>query len=554
MLTGKPAFPGEKPMEIFDAVRRGRPPALSGVPGIEAVDRIIRRSLARRPEDRFPSAAAMADALKGTRLDPAASGVREVRALARLIVLPFRSARPDPDLDFLGPALAEAVSAGLTGLSGLVVRSPRLAASLANVDDLPRLAAEADVDAALVGRLLASGDRVRLSAQLVEVPGGTVLAPVTAEASRSNLFELQDELTRQVVEALRLPLTQRERQRIESETPPAPEAYEHYLKGAALAVHTGSMREMGRAAEELRRCVEIDPAYAPAWARLGRIHRILAKYGHEAPDENRRLARQAFERALALSPELPLAHNLYTHFEIEDLGSPVSAMLRLLGRVEAGSADADIFAGLVAACRFAGLLEASVAAHERARALDPHARTSVHFTHWFRGDFERAIAADDEPVDFVRNYSLISLGRTEEALRDFRRWQEKTDLGQEYTLANLMIATIEMDREKCLAACRALLASSFRDPEGLFFMARSAARVGLTDIALDTLENVVRGGFSAPHTFETDAWLDGIRSDPRFVRLLAEAREANRHASELFLRADGPRRLGMSDPGTRRMA
>src|SRR4029450_13810518 len=149
----------------------------------------------------------------------------------------------------------------------------------------------------------------------------------------------QDELARQVVAALRVPLTPRDERQL-AQKPPDARAYELYLRAVGAAQSATRTTSLAEARDLLRQSVERDAGYAPAWAQLGRVHRLLAKYGHADRTVNVDAARRAFETALALDPAAPLVHNLYTHFEIEELASPVPAMLRLLGQIEAHPADA----------------------------------------------------------------------------------------------------------------------------------------------------------------------------------------------------------------------
>jgi TolB-like protein/tetratricopeptide (TPR) repeat protein len=547
MLSGRPAFLGASAVDIFDAQRRGEIPALAGGPESAWIESILRRAMARRPEDRYPSASSMADALRASSLPSAVSGAPEIRAVTRLIVLPFRIPRPDPGVDFLGPALADAVAATLGGIAGLVVRSSRATPLLGADADVKRIASEAAVDVVLMGTLLRAGDRVRVMTQLVEVPSGTLLCAGTAEARLDDLFELQDDLTRQVVDAFRLQLTPKEQRRLQENAPSNPQAYELYLRGTAASSSSMTTSSLFAARDILRKCVELDPGYAPAWAILGRMHRVIAKFGHAEPVENQRLARQAFERALALGPDIPLVHKLYTHFEIEELGSPGPAMLRLLGRVEAGWNDPEIFAGLVAACRYGGLLEASLAAHERARRLDPQIRTSVHFTYFLMGDYRRALEADDEPSQFIRRYALASLGRTAEAAAELEKWIAATDSGHERWIAETLQAAIRKDPAGCVAASKDLRTSGFHDSEGIYYLARALSYAGAAEPALDLLEEVVRGGFTCPTAMLKDPWLEAVRPTARFGAILRDAEEASRHAAELFARAHGPRLLGLPE-------
>ena len=100
MIMGSRAFPGRTPMEVCHRTLYEQPPALGGSPAAIAADRVIRRSLAKRPEDRYAKASEMADALRALR-EIEDAGATRAHAITRLIVLPFRVLRPDPDTDFL---------------------------------------------------------------------------------------------------------------------------------------------------------------------------------------------------------------------------------------------------------------------------------------------------------------------------------------------------------------------------------------------------------------------------------------------------------------------
>jgi tetratricopeptide (TPR) repeat protein len=118
-----------------------------------------------------------------------------------------------------------------------------------------------------------------------------------------------------------------------------------------------------------RRCVDTDSRYAPAWAQLGRCHRLVGK-GIENGRENLALAESFFLRALEFNPDLSLAHSQYAFLEAE-LGRARNALARLLGCGETVSTSPDLFVALVLCCRFCGLLEASVAAHDGHTNLIP---------------------------------------------------------------------------------------------------------------------------------------------------------------------------------------
>ena len=541
MLTGKPPFAGESIGELIQAVTRENTPVLRGADAVAAVDRVLHRALAKRPADRYEDADAMADELRQTLLVSRESGEHAVaQRMTRLIVLPFRVLRPDEEIDFLAFSLSDAITASLSGLEGLVVRSSLAASQFSSgVPNLKAIAQEADVDIVLVGTLLRAGDRLRVSAQLLEAPAGTVLWSHGSQVAMGDIFQLQDDLTHRIVDSLSLPLTAREHALLRRDMPVSAKAYEHYLRANELSLDS---KQWALARDFYHRCLEEDPQYAPAWARLGRIYRVIAKFfPDEESDQNLGRAETAFQRALEVNPDLPIAHSLYASLEVE-LGRAPDATRRLVERAKVGGADPELFAGLVHACRYCGLLEASVAAHEHAKRLDPKIPTSVVHTYLLLGRPDRALMPGITSDPFIKGLALMALGRHKEAIA------ETHERGQIQHLRRFLVAlggAAAGDREKSLAAINEILESSFRDPEGWFYLARLLAYQGELDQAVSVFARAVDGGFYCFPAMTRDPWLDPVRARPEFTKMLRVAETRYREAAAAFLETGGDRVLGV---------
>jgi len=137
---------------------------------------------------------------------------------------------------------------------------------------------------------------------------------------------------------------------------------------------------------------------------------MMAKYGAAADPQLLRLAEESFRRALAMNPELSLAHYLYAQLEMET-GRSVEAFLRLLDRATERRADPQLFGGLVQAWRYIGLLEASRTEHEHARRLDPTIKTSIAYTSAVVGDYGRAAEEARDSDDPFQGIALALAGR-----------------------------------------------------------------------------------------------------------------------------------------------
>ena len=199
MLAGRPAFTGNTVVAILHATVYEQPPALSGSPAVASVDRVIRRALAKKPSERPATAEAMADELRDvpTADDETAT---MTHPMTRIVVLPFRVLRADPETDFLAFSLPDAITTSLAGIGSLVVRSSATAARFANdTPDFKALAGasgDGDADAPPNGSASASTTRRARSSwswkrspsgactvcDVISVPSGAAMSCVEARS------------------------------------------------------------------------------------------------------------------------------------------------------------------------------------------------------------------------------------------------------------------------------------------------------------------------------------------------------------------------------------
>jgi serine/threonine protein kinase/tetratricopeptide (TPR) repeat protein len=541
LLAGRPAFMGRTILDVINATLTENPPALTGSPTIAAVDRVIRRALTKSPAGRPASADVMADELRVVRGIESHQSRTIAQPLTRVVVLPFRVLRPDSDTDFLAYSLADAITTSLAGIGSLVVRSSATAARFTgDSPDIKAIAAEADVDRVVMGTLLRSGDQLRASTQLVDAPGGTVLSSHTVQSTLGDLFRMQDDIARRVVDGLALPLAG-ERLSPPPDAPRDPSAYELYLKANGLGRNYESMPQ-ARAMYE--RCLELDPTFAPAWAHLGRCHRVIGKFLEASPDSDSR-AEDAFRKAIEINPGLSLAHKFYANLEA-DTGRAREAIVRLLNQASRRANDPELFAGLVHACRYAGLFEESIAAHAEARRLDPQIMTSFQQTLLLKGDIDRltAVAPHERIPGGEQGILVIGLGfsgRRDEALQTLASMRERlSNIPTFQKWAAHLQAWLER-RSDDMIATAAFMSSLkiFDDPEAIFQEGWFFCDVGDYARGLDYLQRgVARGYFAAP-TLKVWPQFDALRDRPAFRALLADAEAGRQRALDSFRESGG---------------
>ena len=546
MLAGRPAFSGRTILEVLHATQYEQPPALTGSPAIAAVDRLIRRAMAKRPAERPASADAMAEELRSISGVQSGAAPALAHAFTRLVVLPFRVLRADPETDFLAFSLSDAIATSMSANGSLIVRSSVVAARFAaETPDLKALAAEADVDRVIMGTILRAGDQLRTTAQLIEAPGGTLLTAHTVQSSLGDLFRLQDDIAQRMSEVLAVPLSDS----TSSPTPDAPHnprAYELYLRANELArTYDG----LPRARDLYQHCLDLDPRFAPAWAHLGRCHRVIGKYIEETPDSDVR-AEEAFRRALALNPRLSVAHKFYANLEA-DIGQAQAAVVRLVGEAARHGNDPELFAGLVHACRYCGLNEESLAAHAEARRLDPNVPTSFEQTLLMAGQIDRLITAESAQViagadDGIRVIGLGLAGRRDEARALLIRMGETSRIPLFRAWIEYLTAWLERRGADMLEEVAALHTLKIEDdPEAIFQFGWLLCDVGEYAAGLAHLQRAVQKGYSVAATLSGSRQFDALRSTPAFAALLDEAEAGRARARAAFRDAGGDRLMGL---------
>jgi serine/threonine protein kinase/tetratricopeptide (TPR) repeat protein len=547
LLAGRPAFTGRTVVEIAHATIYEHPPALSGGASVAAVDRVLRRALAKKPVDRYPSADEMANDLRATRTSGSDHTAAVAQPMTRLVVLPFRPLRPDEETDFLAFSLPDAITTSLSGIGSLIVRSSATAAKFAGeTPDFKALAAEADVDRVVTGTILRSGEQLRVVAQLLEAPGGTVLASHTVQSPLGDLFGLQDDIANRLVDALALPLGTGKTPTPAAAAPaPNARAYELYLRANEVA---RTYEALPRARALYEECVQLDPSFAPAWARLGRCHRVIGKYIDPSPDSNQR-AEECFKRALELNPRLTIAHKLYANLEA-DVGRAEHALVRLLGEATRHGNDPELFAGIVHAARYCGLFEESIAADAEATRLDPNIHTSVEQTLLMMGDVARILARTPSELvpgadDGIRVIALGFAGRFDEARALLARMAQRPNIPAFELWANYLAAWLDRRLPDVLSGpinTNALKISE--DPEAIFQEGRFFCDVGAPERGLPLLERAVARGYFVSPTLRSAPQFDVLRPNPAFQSLLADAEAGRQRALAAFRQAGGDRLLG----------
>jgi eukaryotic-like serine/threonine-protein kinase len=454
-------------------------------------------------------------------------GAASAASPMKIAVLPLQNVRKDPRLDFLGFALADALISKLSYLNSVTVRPSSYVQKYRDAAPDPKQAgADLGVDHLLLGTLLAEGNTLRISVQLVDLKGDSVQWQDLFDAQLDNLLGLQDEIVNRLVNGMKVTLTPTEASRLKSDISNDPEAFDLFLRAKSEPRTAEGTR---KAMDLLQGSLKKDSSFAPAWNDFGARQYDLGTYMGGSP-EDYNAAQISFQKALELNPDLPEAlQNVGIH--LVEIGRHEEAYRTFRRRLGANPADAYSHFLLSYLYRYTGLLRESAAEAEKALALDSGNKQfrSGGRTYLYLGEVDRAdpfLALDGRSPWSLYNWmeGCIILGDFKKAREYAKRCLKADPEGglADYTRAALAV----MDGSR--SAAERIYENSSRslvpDPEVIFNEAVHFAWIGDFPKALSLLDRAVNGGFFCYEAFESDPRMKDLRSRPGYASIFQEAR------------------------------
>jgi serine/threonine-protein kinase len=578
MATGRAAFPETQTGQLVDAILHAAPvlpsrlhPRLS--PDLE---RIIAKCLEKDPERRYQSAKEVAVDLRrlaqsastpiatpspprSRRAAFLAAGIsalvllglwfgffstlwRELlsggstRAPIRsLAVLPLSNLSGDPAQDYFADGMTEALISDLAQISALKAISRTSVMQYKGTrKSLPQIGRELGVEAVIEGSVLRVGNRVRITAQLIESATDRHLWAQSYDRDVRDVLALQDEVSEAIASQVQARLTPQEQVRLTSARQVNPEAHELYLKGRYQA-NKVTVEGSWKAVEYFQKALELDPNDALAYASLADAYCTLAVFGGLPPKEAFPKAKALVTKALALDDSLAYSHNvsavLKRDYEWDWEGAEKEFQRAL--ELNPNSADTrDMYAiYLVFMRRF----DEALREIRHAQSLDPlnlDASNNVGFIHFAMGHHDRAVEAYQRTIDLDANFVMahreLGLVYSHQSLHPqaIRELERAVALSRDpYTLAMLGHAYAAAGRHQdALKILQELKARSRHGFVAAYYFADIYAGLRQKDLAVHWLEKAYQERDPALLWTVVDPRYDWLRSDPRFQDLLRRIR------------------------------
>ena len=342
-------------------------------------------------------------------------GDRERKSVA---ILPFKNVGNDREIDFYQFSLADAVITELARVRSLVVRPSSVIVKYQNKNVDPAVAGlELSVDAILTATCLRSGDRLRVTAQLLDVRTSEILWSERIDADASDIIGVQDTIVHRIVEGLRLELSPDEKVQLAKGSTTDAAASEEYLRGrdclATFIYHTIEREHLDSSIEHFRRAIEIDPQFALAYSALGSsyVNRVLKGLG-QAGDHDK--AKNAFKKALALDPKLLEARRHMVFIYLTG-GQKEKAReeIELLRHEYPNDTGVHFVRGVVA--RLDADYDVALRSFDRMSKLNPDERVPASYNRarifMYQGQYEEALRELDEGAALEPEHPMIKVIR-----------------------------------------------------------------------------------------------------------------------------------------------
>ena len=503
MITGAAPFAGPTVQAIIARLFTEPAPPIrdrrQDVP--DWLDTAVTRALAKEPGARFATAAQFAQAL----VWPSGSGTppgQTAAAVKSIAVLPFVNMSNDPENEYFTDGVAEEIINALSKIQSLRVASRTSSfAFKGKSEDMGEIGRKLKVATVLEGSVRKAGNRLRVTAQLVNVADGYHLWSERYDRQLEDVFEIQDEIAGNIVRALRVVLSDDEKRAIEKAPTENVEAYDYYLRGRQF-FHQFRRSGIQFARRMFERAIELDPRFALAYAGIADSCSFMYMYW-DGSKSNLDSADSASRKALELDPELAEAHAshgfaLTLSRKYEDARQEFETAIRINPKLyEAHYLYAR-------ACFQERRFEEAVQHYEDAARVRP----------------------EDYQALLLMQAPLNSLGRSDDATGALRKGLQVAERHLELNPDDARALTLGAgaliqfgERERALEWSTRALGIDPNDSGVLYNVACTYSLAGATEDALHCLEQAVQNGFGHREWLENDSDLDLLRADPRFEAL-----------------------------------
>lgn len=504
MLSGQPPFRGATLLQLMASILNDEPQSLSRTNNTlpRDLDRIIAKALAKNRDQRY---ATMKDLRQDLlRLKDQLKRTAPKHQQESIAVLYFENLSGAGEQEYLRDGMTEDIITELSKVARLRV-FPRSAVMSYRDKEVtaPEIGRHLNASHVLAGSVRHAGNRVRITAQLIESNGGHTVWAERYDRELLDVFALQDEIARAIASALSIKLSPQEEAAIARKPVANPEAYDHYLRGRRF-FRRGTIKDMQSAADMFNQAVSLDPNFALAYAGLGHAYGRIHRYYDEDPQWLEK-GIEACEQAMKLEPHLPeaLAARAFLFYAHEEYELAIQyARMALERKKDCEGAYFTLGLALFVTDRL------NEAAELADRAIE--------------------VSGDDYNTYLPYLNALKKLKATEKGNRlrqqQTRVLQWQIEWAPENVRARILLAgnlAEDGDISNAVAELEKAVAASPHDAHTLLNAACGYAVIGLKEEALSMLDQAVKNGYWHFDLIARDPDFENLYDEPAFQKLLS---------------------------------
>jgi len=540
MLSGEAPFTGPNAQAVITKRFIAPVPQVRAIRDIpEAVDTAVSRALAKTPVDRFQSAEEFVRALRLIRsgvargsAQPEAVATKAAPSKKSIAVLPLANMSADPENEYFSDGMTEEIINALAGLPEVQVASRTSSFAFKGKDvDVREIGKTLGVGSVLEGSVRKIGNHIRVAAQLIDVANGYQLWSETFDRQLEDVFAIQDEISRAIVEALKVRLVG-SRGALVAPTTDNLEAYTLYLKGRFF-FSKDTEPDLRKGLEFFERALTEDPSYARAYTGIADCWSTLADDWVVPADAYPR-SKAAAEKALELDPTLAEAATsigkVLCWYEWDFAGAERELARAVTLNDNYGEAHFVYGSALPAV----GKLPEAIDQMRQALILDP---LVASYSRWlgrfllFAGEYEKAIEQSQQTIELSHGYNAtyldlgsayLALGKAEDALKWFQRGQSLPSAVRSYDahIVRGLAAALELEE------ARAIMERLEKEAEQRYvrgeIIAMGYAALAEFDQAFAWLDRGLEERSAGLIYLHLDPGYEPLREDPRFAELVGK--------------------------------
>lgn len=452
-------------------------------------------------------------------------------------ILPFKNLSNDSASGFYEFSLADAVITELAQVKSLVVRPSSVIAKYLGTERDPRDAGrELNVSAVLAAGFLRAGDRIRVTAQLLDVSTGDLLWSDRIDADSADIITVQDTIARRIVEGLRLELSPAEKQGLAQASTANADAYDEYLRGrdrmGRFIYHTLAREDVDAAIRHFKKATEIDPGFALAHSALGGCYANLVRKGF-GDIEDYHVAEEEFDRALALDPKNFEArmHMVFIYMS-RGQKSQARELLSQLRREMPNDVGVHFVSGVLR--RLDGEYDRALRSFDRMVKLNPAERVVASYNRARVFLYQRRIedalleldqgAAVEPDHPLIKTFRAVMLyykGDAEGAVKLLEEVLQKNPrLDGVRPIYAMYLLPLGREADARAQITEQVKDVASADHDSSYWLASFYALADEHDLALEWLERAINLGNENKPWFESDPNWEAFHADPRWQELM----------------------------------